>query len=59
MTSGTSLPTRIRYLSPRLLSVAGDRGNLVALMQRCVWRLPATTGGKARLAGRGTAWTSH
>src|SRR5580693_5581741 len=29
---------RISYLYPRLLSVAGDRGNLFALMQRCTWR---------------------
>ena len=29
---------RICYLYPRLLSVAGDRGNLFALMQRCAWR---------------------
>lgn len=28
----------ICYLYPRLLSVAGDRGNLLALMQRCAWR---------------------
>ena len=59
MTSGTSLTIQVCYLSPRVLSVAGDRGNLFAPMQRCVWRAPATTGGKARLAGRGTAWTSH
>jgi lipid II isoglutaminyl synthase (glutamine-hydrolysing) len=33
-------PTTVRicYLYPRLLSVAGDRGNLFALMQRCAWR---------------------
>ena len=29
---------RICHLYPRLLSVAGDRGNLFALMQRCAWR---------------------
>ncbi len=29
---------RICYLYPRLLSVAGDRGNLFALLQRCSWR---------------------
>ena len=29
---------RICYLYPRLLSVAGDRGNLFALTQRCAWR---------------------
>jgi CobQ-like glutamine amidotransferase family enzyme len=35
----TAVPTvRISYLYPRLLSVAGDRGNLFALMQRCTWR---------------------
>lgn len=28
----------ISYLYPRLLSVAGDRGNLLAIMQRCAWR---------------------
>jgi len=35
----TAAPTvRICYLYPRLLSVAGDRGNLFALMKRCAWR---------------------
>ena len=36
----TSAPLTIRicHLYPRLLSVAGDRGNLFALMQRCAWR---------------------
>ena len=29
---------RICHLYPRLLSVAGDRGNLLALAQRCTWR---------------------
>ena len=29
---------RICYLYPRLLSVAGDRGNLFALIQRSAWR---------------------
>jgi hypothetical protein len=29
---------RICHLYPRLLSVAGDRGNLFAIMQRCAWR---------------------
>ena len=38
MTSGDSPTIRICYLYPRLLSVAGDRGNLFALMQRCAWR---------------------
>jgi lipid II isoglutaminyl synthase (glutamine-hydrolysing) len=36
----TSSPATVRicHLYPRLLSVAGDRGNLFALMQRCAWR---------------------
>ncbi|HTW00116.1 MAG TPA: glutamine amidotransferase [Streptosporangiaceae bacterium] len=36
----TSAPQTVRicYLYPRLLSVAGDRGNLLALTQRCTWR---------------------
>jgi lipid II isoglutaminyl synthase (glutamine-hydrolysing) len=35
----TSPPTvRICHLYPSLLSVAGDRGNLFTLMQRCAWR---------------------
>jgi len=36
----TSAPVtvRISYLYPRLLSVAGDRGNLVTILQRCSWR---------------------
>jgi lipid II isoglutaminyl synthase (glutamine-hydrolysing) len=29
---------RICHLYPRLLSVAGDRGNLLALTKRCAWR---------------------
>jgi CobQ-like glutamine amidotransferase family enzyme len=29
---------RICHLYPRLLSVAGDRGNLMALARRCAWR---------------------
>jgi lipid II isoglutaminyl synthase (glutamine-hydrolysing) len=33
-----SAAIRICYLYPRLLSVAGDRGNLFALVQRCDWR---------------------
>ncbi len=32
------LTVRICHLYPWLLSVAGDRGNLFALMQRCAWR---------------------
>jgi lipid II isoglutaminyl synthase (glutamine-hydrolysing) len=34
----TTPAVRICYLYPRLLSVAGDRGNLFALLQRCAWR---------------------
>jgi lipid II isoglutaminyl synthase (glutamine-hydrolysing) len=36
----TTAPATVRicHLYPRLLSVAGDRGNLFALMQRCAWR---------------------
>lgn len=36
----TSVPMTVRicHLYPRLLSVAGDRGNLFALTQRCAWR---------------------
>jgi len=37
MTS-TPLTVRICHLYPRLFSVAGDRGNLFTLMQRCAWR---------------------
>lgn len=37
MTS-TPLTVRICHLYPRLFSVAGDRGNLFALTQRCAWR---------------------
>jgi lipid II isoglutaminyl synthase (glutamine-hydrolysing) len=32
------MTVRICCLYPRLLSVAGDRGNLLALIQRCGWR---------------------
>jgi lipid II isoglutaminyl synthase (glutamine-hydrolysing) len=32
------ITVRICHLYPRLLSVAGDRGNLFALTQRCAWR---------------------
>jgi lipid II isoglutaminyl synthase (glutamine-hydrolysing) len=32
------MTVRICHLYPRLLSVAGDRGNLLALIQRCLWR---------------------
>jgi lipid II isoglutaminyl synthase (glutamine-hydrolysing) len=34
----TPVTIRICHLYPRLLSVAGDRGNLFALVQRCDWR---------------------
>jgi CobQ-like glutamine amidotransferase family enzyme len=37
MTS-TPLTLRICHLYPRLFSVAGDRGNLFTLVQRCAWR---------------------
>jgi lipid II isoglutaminyl synthase (glutamine-hydrolysing) len=37
MTS-TPLTVRICHLYPRLFSVAGDRGNLFALLRRCAWR---------------------
>jgi lipid II isoglutaminyl synthase (glutamine-hydrolysing) len=33
---------RICHLYPRLLSVAGDRGNLLALTRRCAWRAIGT-----------------
>ncbi len=32
------MTVRICYLYPRLLSVAGDRGNLLAFIRRCSWR---------------------
>jgi CobQ-like glutamine amidotransferase family enzyme len=39
MTDMTSPPTvRICHLYPSLFSVAGDRGNLFTLTQRCAWR---------------------
>ncbi len=38
MTSQAQVTVRICHLYPRLFSVAGDRGNLFALMQRCAWR---------------------
>ncbi len=36
----SSAPAAVRlcHLYPRLLSVAGDRGNLLALIRRCSWR---------------------
>jgi len=33
-----SMTVRVCHLYPRLLSVAGDRGNLMAIAQRCAWR---------------------
>jgi len=33
-----SMTVRICHLYPRLLSVAGDRGNLMAIARRCAWR---------------------
>lgn len=33
-----SMTIRICHMYPRLLSVAGDRGNLLTLQQRCSWR---------------------
>ncbi|MDR0344205.1 MAG: glutamine amidotransferase [Nocardiopsaceae bacterium] len=38
MTPAAPVTVRICHLYPRLLSVAGDRGNLFALTQRCAWR---------------------
>ena len=38
MTHAAPMTIRICHLYPRLLSVAGDRGNLLVLMQRCAWR---------------------
>ncbi|HET9895519.1 MAG TPA: glutamine amidotransferase [Streptosporangiaceae bacterium] len=38
MTATAPQAVRICHLYPRLLSVAGDRGNLFAIMQRCAWR---------------------
>jgi lipid II isoglutaminyl synthase (glutamine-hydrolysing) len=38
MTHATPMTIRICHLYPRLFSVAGDRGNLLALVQRCTWR---------------------
>ncbi len=33
-----AMTLRICHLYPTLLSIAGDRGNLMAIQQRCVWR---------------------
>ncbi|HEY6787232.1 MAG TPA: glutamine amidotransferase [Trebonia sp.] len=38
MDHATPISIRICHLYPRLLSVAGDRGNLLALTRRCAWR---------------------
>jgi CobQ-like glutamine amidotransferase family enzyme len=38
MEHATTISIRICHLYPRLLSVAGDRGNLLALTRRCAWR---------------------
>jgi lipid II isoglutaminyl synthase (glutamine-hydrolysing) len=36
--NAAQMTLRICHLYPRLLSVAGDRGNLIALTKRCAWR---------------------
>lgn len=38
MARAAPVEVRICHLYPRLLGVAGDRGNLLALAQRCAWR---------------------
>lgn len=38
MEHAAPISIRICHLYPRLLSVAGDRGNLLALTKRCEWR---------------------
>lgn len=38
MDHAAPISIRICHLYPRLLSVAGDRGNLFALTRRCAWR---------------------
>ena len=38
MEHAAPMAIRICHLYPRLLSVAGDRGNLLALTRRCAWR---------------------
>jgi lipid II isoglutaminyl synthase (glutamine-hydrolysing) len=38
MDHAAPISIRICHLYPRLLSVAGDRGNLLALTRRCAWR---------------------
>jgi CobQ-like glutamine amidotransferase family enzyme len=38
MEHAAQMTVRICHLYPRLLSVAGDRGNLLAVTSRCTWR---------------------
>ena len=38
MDHAAPMTIRICHLYPRLLSVAGDRGNLLAITRRCAWR---------------------
>lgn len=38
MEPAAPIAIRICHLYPRLFSVAGDRGNLIALTRRCAWR---------------------
>jgi len=38
MEQAAPISIRICHLYPKLLSVAGDRGNLLALTRRCAWR---------------------
>ena len=39
MDPSTEYPTlRIAHLYPSLLNVAGDGGNVTAIVQRCAWR---------------------
>jgi hypothetical protein len=43
MEHAAPMTIRICHLYPRLLSVAGDRGNLLALTRRCAWRWIGTS----------------
>jgi lipid II isoglutaminyl synthase (glutamine-hydrolysing) len=43
MEHSAPISVRICHLYPRLLSVAGDRGNLFAITRRCAWRGIAAT----------------
>ena len=43
MERAAPMTIRICHLYPKLLSVAGDRGNLLALARRCAWRGIGTT----------------